>query len=104
MNIVLHFLLILDKAFLFLASNIAEPAILNATNTSLTIALPPAKTNRTWKGLAGPTATYLVYYAALDDGTNSSYLEYKILVRLKLVIFVFVTRCLLSLQNLSHMF
>ncbi|XP_063091102.1 proto-oncogene tyrosine-protein kinase ROS isoform X3 [Cavia porcellus] len=63
----------------FPASNIAEPAILNATNTSLTIALPPAKTNRTWKGLAGPTATYLVYYAALDDGTNSSYLEYKIL-------------------------
>ncbi|XP_013372154.1 PREDICTED: proto-oncogene tyrosine-protein kinase ROS isoform X1 [Chinchilla lanigera] len=68
-----------DKAFLFLASDIAEPAILNATNTSLTIALPLARTNRTWKGLASPTATYLVYYAELHGRTNSSYLKYKIL-------------------------
>ncbi|XP_023569963.1 proto-oncogene tyrosine-protein kinase ROS [Octodon degus] len=68
-----------DKDFLLLASDTAEPAILGATNTSLAVALPPARTIRMWKGLTGPTATYLVYYAELDGRTNSSYLKYKIL-------------------------
>ncbi|KAL6046101.1 hypothetical protein STEG23_023645, partial [Scotinomys teguina] len=59
-----------DKAYLSLASHTVEATILNATNTSLTLKLPPAKTNLTWHGMTSPTPTYLVYYAEAN-GTNS---------------------------------
>lgn len=87
--LIFWFLLILDKAFLSPASDTVEPTILNATNTSLTIRLPLAKTNLTWYGITSPTPTYLVYYAEVNDRKNSSDLKYRILVRLELVVFVF---------------
>uniref|UniRef100_G1RSK1 Tyrosine-protein kinase receptor n=1 Tax=Nomascus leucogenys TaxID=61853 RepID=G1RSK1_NOMLE len=68
-----------DKAFLSLASDTVEPTILNATNTSLTIRLPLAKTNLTWYGITSPTPTYLIYYAEVNDRKNSSDLKYRIL-------------------------
>uniref|UniRef100_A0A8D2B9G8 Tyrosine-protein kinase receptor n=1 Tax=Sciurus vulgaris TaxID=55149 RepID=A0A8D2B9G8_SCIVU len=68
-----------DKEFLSLASDISEPTILNATNTSLTIRLPPAKTNLTWYGITSPTPTYLVYYTEVDGKKNGSDLMYKML-------------------------
>ncbi|XP_058422820.1 proto-oncogene tyrosine-protein kinase ROS isoform X2 [Diceros bicornis minor] len=68
-----------DKAFLSLASDIAEPTILNTTNTSLTIRLPPARTNLTWYAITSPTPTYLVYYKEVNGGTNSSELKYRML-------------------------
>ncbi|XP_053447517.1 proto-oncogene tyrosine-protein kinase ROS isoform X2 [Nycticebus coucang] len=66
-----------DKAFLSLASEIAEPTILSATNTSLIIKLPPAKTNLTGYGITSPTATYLVYYTEVNGGKNSSDSKYR---------------------------
>ncbi|KAI4567256.1 hypothetical protein MJG53_008837 [Ovis ammon polii x Ovis aries] len=68
-----------DRAFLSLASDIAEPTILNTTNTSLTIRLPPARTKLTWDGIMGPTPTYLVYYKEVIDMKNSSELRDKML-------------------------
>ncbi|XP_060046544.1 proto-oncogene tyrosine-protein kinase ROS [Erinaceus europaeus] len=68
-----------EKAFLSVALDIAEPAILNSTNTSLTIKLPPARTNLTWHGITSPTPTYLVYYKEINDGKNSSGLKYRML-------------------------
>nr|XP_019596913.1 PREDICTED: proto-oncogene tyrosine-protein kinase ROS isoform X2 [Rhinolophus sinicus] len=68
-----------DKEFLSLASDIAEPTILNTTNTSLTIRLPPTKTKLTWYGITSPTPTYLVYYKEVNGGKNSSKLEYRML-------------------------
>ncbi|XP_054425844.1 proto-oncogene tyrosine-protein kinase ROS [Pteronotus mesoamericanus] len=68
-----------DKAFLSLASDIAEPTILNTTNTSLTIRLPPSRTNLTWYGITSPTATYLVYYKEVTGGKNSSEQKYRML-------------------------
>ncbi|XP_048649912.1 proto-oncogene tyrosine-protein kinase ROS isoform X1 [Marmota marmota marmota] len=68
-----------DKAFLSIASDISGPTILNATNTSLTIRLPPAKTNLTWYGITSPTPTYLVYYTEVNGRKNSSDLVYKML-------------------------
>ncbi|XP_047414156.1 proto-oncogene tyrosine-protein kinase ROS isoform X2 [Sciurus carolinensis] len=68
-----------DKEFLSLASDISEPTILNATNTSLTIRLPLAKTNLTWYGITSPTPTYLVYYTEVDGKKNRSDLMYKML-------------------------
>ncbi|XP_036024992.1 proto-oncogene tyrosine-protein kinase ROS isoform X3 [Onychomys torridus] len=59
-----------DKAYLSLASEMVEATILNSTNTSLTLRLPPAKTNLTWHGMTRPTPTYLVYYTEAN-GTNS---------------------------------
>lgn len=67
------------KAFLSLASDIAEPTILNATNTSLTIRLPPARTNLTGYGITSSTPTYLVYYKDVEGGKNSSELKYRML-------------------------
>ncbi|ELW48811.1 Proto-oncogene tyrosine-protein kinase ROS [Tupaia chinensis] len=61
-----------DKAFLSLASTIGEPALLNATNSSLTIRLPPATTNLTWNSITSPTPTYLVCYTAVNGRKNSS--------------------------------
>ncbi|XP_045017925.1 proto-oncogene tyrosine-protein kinase ROS [Bubalus bubalis] len=68
-----------DRAFLSLASDIAEPTILNTTNTSLTIKLPPARTKLTWDGIMSPTPTYLVYYKEVTDMKNSSELRDKML-------------------------
>ncbi|XP_006840039.1 PREDICTED: proto-oncogene tyrosine-protein kinase ROS [Chrysochloris asiatica] len=68
-----------DKAFLSLALYIEEPAILNVTNTSLTIRLPAAKTNSTWYGVTSPTPTYLVYYREVNYRTNSSDQKYRML-------------------------
>ncbi|XP_064342815.1 proto-oncogene tyrosine-protein kinase ROS isoform X2 [Camelus dromedarius] len=68
-----------DRAFLSLASDIAEPTILNATNTSLTIRLPPARTNLTWYGITSPTPTYLVYYKEVNGRKDSSELEDRML-------------------------
>ncbi|XP_011857747.1 PREDICTED: proto-oncogene tyrosine-protein kinase ROS [Mandrillus leucophaeus] len=68
-----------DKAFLSLASDTVEPTILNATNTSLTIRLPLAKTTLTWYGITSPTPTYLVCYAEVNDRKNNSDLKYRIL-------------------------
>ncbi|KAJ8779777.1 hypothetical protein J1605_012264 [Eschrichtius robustus] len=68
-----------DRAFLSLASDIAEPTILNATNTSLTIRLPPAQTNLTWDGITSPTPTYLLYYKEVNDRKNSSELKDRML-------------------------
>ncbi|XP_008582044.1 PREDICTED: proto-oncogene tyrosine-protein kinase ROS isoform X1 [Galeopterus variegatus] len=68
-----------DKAFLSVAADIAQPAILNATNTSLTLRLPPAKTNLTWYGITSPTPTYLVYYTGFNGRKNSSDLKYRML-------------------------
>ncbi|XP_036104640.1 proto-oncogene tyrosine-protein kinase ROS isoform X2 [Molossus molossus] len=68
-----------DKAFLSLASDIAEPTILNTTNTSLTIRLPPSRTNRTWHGITSPTPTYLVYYKEVNGEKNSSEPKYRML-------------------------
>ncbi|KAM5262566.1 proto-oncogene tyrosine-protein kinase ROS [Ctenodactylus gundi] len=68
-----------DKVFLSLASDIMEPTVLNATNTSLTIRLPPAKTKGTWYGITSPTPTYLVYYTEVDDRKSNSDLKYQIL-------------------------
>ena len=83
------FIIILDRAFLSLASDIAEPTILNTTNTSLTIRLPPARTKLTWDGIMSPTPTYLVYYKEVTDMKNSSELRDKMLVRLKPVVLSF---------------
>ncbi|XP_073931842.1 proto-oncogene tyrosine-protein kinase ROS isoform X2 [Castor canadensis] len=68
-----------DKAYLSLASHIAEPTILNATNTSLTIRLPPAKTNLTLYGITSPTPTYLVYYTEVNGRINSTDLKFRML-------------------------
>ncbi|EPQ03180.1 Proto-oncogene tyrosine-protein kinase ROS [Myotis brandtii] len=68
-----------DKAFLSLASDIAEPIILNTTNTSLTIRLPSSRTNLTWYGITSPTPTYLVYYKEVNDGKNGSEPKYRML-------------------------
>ncbi|XP_070273639.1 proto-oncogene tyrosine-protein kinase ROS isoform X1 [Myotis yumanensis] len=68
-----------DKAFLSLASDIAEPIILNTTNTSLTIRLPSSRTNLTWYGITNPTPTYLVYYKEVNDGKNGSEPKYRML-------------------------
>uniref|UniRef100_A0A452SRS7 Tyrosine-protein kinase receptor n=1 Tax=Ursus americanus TaxID=9643 RepID=A0A452SRS7_URSAM len=68
-----------DKALLRLASDIAEPTILNTTNTSLTIRLPPARTNLSWPGITSPTPTYLVYYKEVNARKTSSELKYKML-------------------------
>ncbi|KAM5325675.1 proto-oncogene tyrosine-protein kinase ROS isoform 1-T1 [Glossophaga mutica] len=68
-----------DKAFLSLASDIIEPTILNTTNTSLTIRLPPSRTNLTWYGITSPTPTYLVYYKEVTGGKNSSEPKYRVL-------------------------
>ncbi|XP_040821243.1 proto-oncogene tyrosine-protein kinase ROS isoform X2 [Ochotona curzoniae] len=68
-----------DKAFLSLASDIAEPTLLNATNTSITIRLPPAKTKLVLHGITNPTPTYLVYYTEVKDEKNSSELGYRVL-------------------------
>ncbi|KAM9676302.1 proto-oncogene tyrosine-protein kinase ROS isoform 3-T3 [Dama dama] len=68
-----------DRAFLSLASDIAEPTILNTTNTSLTIRLPPTRTKLTWDGITSPTPTYLVYYKEVIDMKNSSELRDKML-------------------------
>ncbi|XP_054992516.1 proto-oncogene tyrosine-protein kinase ROS isoform X2 [Sorex araneus] len=68
-----------DKAFLSLASDIAEPTILNNTNTSLMIGLPPARTKLLWHGITNPTPTYLVYYQEVNGGKNGSKLQYKML-------------------------
>ncbi|XP_037056259.1 LOW QUALITY PROTEIN: proto-oncogene tyrosine-protein kinase ROS [Peromyscus leucopus] len=61
-----------DKAYLSLASDVVEATILNATNTSLTLKLPPAKTNLTWHGITSPTPTYLVYYTEANGTKNYS--------------------------------
>ncbi|XP_069344443.1 proto-oncogene tyrosine-protein kinase ROS isoform X3 [Eulemur rufifrons] len=68
-----------DKAFLSLASDTEEPTILNATNISLTIKLPLAKTNLTGYGITRPTPTYVVYYTEVNGKRNSSGLKYRIL-------------------------
>lgn len=68
-----------DRAYLSLASDISEPTILNTTNTSLTIRLPPARTNLTWDGITSPTPTYLVYYKEVDGKKNSSRLKDRML-------------------------
>ncbi|XP_037376870.1 proto-oncogene tyrosine-protein kinase ROS [Talpa occidentalis] len=68
-----------DKAFLSLASDIAEPTILNTTNTSLTIQLPPTRTKLTLHGIISPTPTYLVYYKEVNVRKNSSKLKYEML-------------------------
>uniref|UniRef100_A0A8C9DT16 Tyrosine-protein kinase receptor n=1 Tax=Prolemur simus TaxID=1328070 RepID=A0A8C9DT16_PROSS len=68
-----------DKAFLSLASDTEEPTILNATNSSLTIKLPLAKTDLTGYGITSPTPTYLVYYTEVNGKKNSSDLKYRIL-------------------------
>ncbi|XP_039727007.1 proto-oncogene tyrosine-protein kinase ROS isoform X5 [Pteropus medius] len=68
-----------DKAFLSLASDIAEPTIVNTTNTSLTIRLPPTRTKLTWYGITSPTPTYLVYYKEIGSRNNSSELKYRML-------------------------
>uniref|UniRef100_G1LGZ2 Tyrosine-protein kinase receptor n=1 Tax=Ailuropoda melanoleuca TaxID=9646 RepID=G1LGZ2_AILME len=68
-----------DKALLRLASDIAEPIILNTTNTSLTIRLPPTRTNLSWPGFTSPTPTYLVYYKEVNGRKTSSELKYKML-------------------------
>ncbi|XP_014721615.1 proto-oncogene tyrosine-protein kinase ROS isoform X1 [Equus asinus] len=68
-----------DRAFLSLASDIAEPTILNATNTSLTIRLPPARTNLTEYAITSPTPTYLVYYKEVNGRENSLELKYRML-------------------------
>ncbi|KAL1770156.1 proto-oncoprotein tyrosine-protein kinase ROS [Sigmodon hispidus] len=59
-----------DKAYLSLASDTVEATILNATNTSLTLKLPPAKTNLTWPGIISPTPTYLIYYTEANRINN----------------------------------
>ncbi|XP_037699238.1 proto-oncogene tyrosine-protein kinase ROS isoform X2 [Choloepus didactylus] len=68
-----------DKAFLSPASDAEEPTILNATNTSLTIELPPVRTKLTWSGITSPTPTYLVYYREVNSKKNSSDLKYGML-------------------------
>ncbi|XP_041601028.1 proto-oncogene tyrosine-protein kinase ROS isoform X1 [Vulpes lagopus] len=69
-----------DKALLCLASDTAEPTLLNTTNTSLTIRLPPARTNLTWlNGITPPTPTYLVYYKEVNGRKTSSELKFKML-------------------------
>ncbi|ELK00678.1 Proto-oncogene tyrosine-protein kinase ROS [Pteropus alecto] len=68
-----------DKAFLSLASDIAEPTIVDTTNTSLTIRLPPTRTKLTWYGITSPTPTYLVYYKEVGSRNNSSELKYRML-------------------------
>ncbi|TKC34119.1 hypothetical protein EI555_007918, partial [Monodon monoceros] len=68
-----------DRAFLSLASDIAEPTILNTTNTSLTIRLPPVQTNHMWDGITSPTPTYLLYYKEVNDRKNSSELKDRML-------------------------
>ncbi|XP_025278622.1 proto-oncogene tyrosine-protein kinase ROS isoform X2 [Canis lupus dingo] len=69
-----------DKALLCLASDTAEPILLNTTNTSLTIRLPPARTNLPWlSGITPPTPTYLVYYKEVNGRKTSPELKYKML-------------------------
>lgn len=68
-----------------------EASVLNATNTSLTLKLPPVKTNLTWHGITTPTSTYLVYYMEANRA-NSSDRKRNMLVSLKLAAFVFI-RC-----------
>ncbi|XP_048210595.1 proto-oncogene tyrosine-protein kinase ROS isoform X2 [Perognathus longimembris pacificus] len=68
-----------DKAYLSLASDVGEPIILNATNTSLTIRLPPVKTKLMLPGITSPTPTFLVYYREVNDMTASSDLKYRML-------------------------
>lgn len=59
-----------DKAYLSLASEWVEATILNASNTSLTLKLPPVKTNLTWHGITSSTPTYLVYYTEANRTNN----------------------------------
>ncbi|XP_051020218.1 proto-oncogene tyrosine-protein kinase ROS isoform X2 [Acomys russatus] len=60
-----------DKAYLSLTSDMVEATVLNATNTSLTLKLPPVKRNLTWPGITSPTPTYLVYYMEADRANSS---------------------------------
>lgn len=66
-----------------------EATILNASNTSLTLKLPPVKTNLTWPGITSSTPTYLVYYTEANR-TNNHNRKHRMLVSLELVAFVFV--------------
>ncbi|XP_058163307.1 proto-oncogene tyrosine-protein kinase ROS isoform X2 [Dasypus novemcinctus] len=68
-----------DKVFLSPASNTEEPTILNATNTSLTIGLPPVSPRLPWFGISNPTPTYLVYYREVNGTKNGSDLPYRML-------------------------
>ncbi|XP_005363674.1 proto-oncogene tyrosine-protein kinase ROS [Microtus ochrogaster] len=61
-----------DKAYLSLASDVVEATILNASNTSLTLKLPPVKTKLTWHGITSSTPTYLVYYTEANRTNNHS--------------------------------
>lgn len=71
-----------------------EATILNATNTSLTLKFPPAKTNLTWHGITSPTPTYLVYYTEAN-GTKNYSRNHRMLVSLELAAFVFIKCTLL---------
>ncbi|XP_006026224.1 proto-oncogene tyrosine-protein kinase ROS isoform X2 [Alligator sinensis] len=53
-----------DKECLILASN-AEKPIVSPTNTSITVRLPPVKTQLLCPGITLPTPTYLVYYGKI---------------------------------------
>uniref|UniRef100_A0A8C6RDK4 Proto-oncogene tyrosine-protein kinase ROS n=1 Tax=Nannospalax galili TaxID=1026970 RepID=A0A8C6RDK4_NANGA len=68
-----------DKAYLYLASAIVEPTLLNGTNTSLTLRLPPAKTNLTRHNIFSPTPTYVVYYTEANGSIQSSDRKYRML-------------------------
>ncbi|XP_058591059.1 proto-oncogene tyrosine-protein kinase ROS isoform X5 [Neofelis nebulosa] len=77
-----------DKALLCLASDVTEPTILNTTNSSLTIRLPPTRANLTWHSITCPTPTYLVYYQEVNGGKNSSGLKYKMLESQERIAFI----------------
>ncbi|EMP38631.1 Proto-oncogene tyrosine-protein kinase ROS [Chelonia mydas] len=63
-----------DKGCLTLASNAEKPTILNITNTSFTVSLPPVKTQLLCAGITLPTSTYLVYYGKVtNDGRSSAH-------------------------------
>uniref|UniRef100_K7FQ85 Tyrosine-protein kinase receptor n=1 Tax=Pelodiscus sinensis TaxID=13735 RepID=K7FQ85_PELSI len=61
-----------DKGCLTLASHAEKPTILNITNTSFTVCLPPIKTQLHCTGITLPTPTYLVYYGKVTNDLRSS--------------------------------
>ncbi|KAM4771019.1 proto-oncogene tyrosine-protein kinase ROS [Rhinophrynus dorsalis] len=60
-----------DISCLVLASSESQPRILNITNTSITLELPPADTQKICPLIVSTTPTYRVRYRRLTDGGNT---------------------------------
>ncbi|XP_041107440.1 proto-oncogene tyrosine-protein kinase ROS-like [Polyodon spathula] len=60
-----------DKNCLIPAAYTEKPRILNATNSSFSLELPPCRPQLHCQGVSVPTPTYLLHYGNLKDGNSS---------------------------------